>query len=181
MVNKEIKIGESVRQNDFTWETVRKASQGESKLLRRSGGNRPPKSCVPSRAKMNINRNRMDKSETIDRTALNKLRTRLPSERQYLCAEGSIMQTTFQFLCFFYRHYRDLTIIKRRNTKRAKEIHCFLFILNWGWIKEKKMATMRAPCRNEWDNNWLTLWLWRLAEDGRNARQKRRVEAWRPF
>jgi len=46
--------------------------------------NVPPKSCMPKRAKMRMNKNRSNKSEIIDFIELNKEMTRFLKEDQYL-------------------------------------------------------------------------------------------------
>ena len=44
----------------------------------------PPKSCIPSRAKMRMKRNKRNSREMIDRIELSKEITRLRREDQYL-------------------------------------------------------------------------------------------------
>ena len=80
-----------------TWETVRKARQGVSKLLRVPSSNRWPNSCVPSNANVNTRRNKMDKSEKMERMALVSDRTRLPSARQYLMTHKWACTQSFAF------------------------------------------------------------------------------------
>ena len=46
--------------------------------------NVPPKSCMPNRAKMRMNKKRSNKSEIIDFIELNKEMTRFLKEDQYL-------------------------------------------------------------------------------------------------
>ena len=46
--------------------------------------NFPPNNCIPSKAKMNMNRNKSNRSDRIDEMAFVKATTRLRSEDQYL-------------------------------------------------------------------------------------------------
>ena len=71
-----------------TRKTVSKLCQKESKLLRGSSMfsklNLPPKTCMPSRAKMTMKRKSRRSKEAIDWIELSSDATRLDKERQYL-------------------------------------------------------------------------------------------------
>ena len=70
-----------------TWKTVSKALVIESKFdVGRPSGklNCPPKSCIPNKAKMNMNKNRRSNSERMDEIAFIKATTKFLSEDQYL-------------------------------------------------------------------------------------------------
>lgn len=74
---------------NFTWNTVSKLCQKLSKFERGFGSaglklNLPPKTCIPSRAKITMNKNRSSKSEAIDWIELRSDATRFESDRQYL-------------------------------------------------------------------------------------------------
>lgn len=83
----------------LTWKTVIRAWGKLSKLLRLtySSGklNFPPKTCMPSRAKMTIKRKRSSSREAIERTEFKSDATRLLSDVQYL----KIMHSSDKFLC----------------------------------------------------------------------------------
>lgn len=72
----------------FTWKTVNKLCQKESKLLLGSSWlpklNLPPKTCIPNRAKMTINKKRSNNKEAMDWIELSSDATRFDRERQYL-------------------------------------------------------------------------------------------------
>ena len=71
----------------FTWKTVNIAMEKESKLdagVPKSKLKVPPKSCMPSRAKMRMKRNSRSKRDTIDLRELKRDTTRLRREDQYL-------------------------------------------------------------------------------------------------
>lgn len=68
----------------LTWDTVRNASQGVSKLPRRPGLSLPPNSWVPNNAKVNTKRKRTARRETIERTVSLSSRTKAPNLCQYL-------------------------------------------------------------------------------------------------
>ena len=71
----------------ITWKTVSKALVMESKLdVGRPSGklNSPPKSCIPSKAKMKMNRKRRSNSERMEEIAFIKATTKFLSEDQYL-------------------------------------------------------------------------------------------------
>ena len=61
----------------------------ELKVLRDSSlENRPPKICMPSRAKMKMNRTRRTRRALMEAMELTRDLTRLPMEDQYLGAAG---------------------------------------------------------------------------------------------
>ena len=69
----------------FTWKTVSIAIEKESKLdagVPNSKLNVPPKSCIPSSAKMRMKRKRRSSKETIDFRDANRDTTRLRSDDQ---------------------------------------------------------------------------------------------------
>ena len=73
----------------LTWKTVRQDCPKLLKVPRDSSFlNRPPKICIPSRAKMNIKRMRRTSRALMDAMELTKLLTRLPMEAQYLEAKS---------------------------------------------------------------------------------------------
>ena len=79
----------SVLAHFFTWNTVSKLCTKVSKLLRgfasvESKLNLPPKTCIPSRAKMTIKRKRSSNREAMDWIELRSEATRLERDRQYL-------------------------------------------------------------------------------------------------
>ncbi len=63
-----------------------------AKLLKLEGGvpsgklKAPPKSCIPSRAKIRMNRKSRNRSEMIDLIELSKEITKFLREDQYLCS-----------------------------------------------------------------------------------------------
>lgn len=73
----------------LTWNTVSRLSTKLSKLCRGFGSvslksNLPPKTCMPSSAKMTMNKNSSSNSEAIDWIELSNDATRFESDRQYL-------------------------------------------------------------------------------------------------
>ncbi len=69
-----------------TWKTVRRDWGKLSKVLRRVSSklNLPPKSCIPSRLKMMMNRKSSRSRDAIERTEFSRDATRLLREFQYL-------------------------------------------------------------------------------------------------
>lgn len=71
-----------------TWKTLMRACGKLSKLLRRTSVSSksylPPKSCMPSRAKMTMKRKSSSSSEAMERMELSRDATRLLSDVQYL-------------------------------------------------------------------------------------------------
>lgn len=71
-----------------TWKTLMRACGKLSKLLRRTSVSSksylPPKSCMPSRAKMTMKRKSSSSSEAMERMELSSDATRLLSDVQYL-------------------------------------------------------------------------------------------------
>lgn len=67
-----------------TCNTVNKAAQIESKLLRCSLVNFPPNICIPRSAKINMKRKRTTRSDMMDRNCDTRECTKLLMERQYL-------------------------------------------------------------------------------------------------
>jgi len=55
-----------------------------------AGAYSPPNSCMPSRAKMSMKRNRRNNSEMMDRMLLSSEMTRLRSDGQYLQTTGRV-------------------------------------------------------------------------------------------
>lgn len=80
------------RQGRPTWKTLIRAWGKLSKLLRRtsvsSKSYRPPKSCMPSRAKMTMKRKSSSSSEAMERMELSREATRLLNDVQYLAGAG---------------------------------------------------------------------------------------------
>jgi len=74
---------------DNTWNTVSRLCQKLSKLLRGLSAvalksNRPPNTCIPSRAKITMKRNNSNSSDAMDWMELSSEATRLDKDRQYL-------------------------------------------------------------------------------------------------
>ena len=68
-----------------TWNTVKHAWKKLSNVaLDSSSRNLPPKSCIPSRAKMKMKRKRSSSSDKMEEMAFIKATTKLRSEVQYL-------------------------------------------------------------------------------------------------
>jgi len=78
-----------LREKVLTWNTVNSACQKLSKLLlglslKLSKLNLPPKTCIPSSAKMTMNKKSNSNRDAIDWMELSKEATRLERDRQYL-------------------------------------------------------------------------------------------------
>jgi hypothetical protein len=76
-----------------TWKTLMRAWGKLSKLLRRTSVSSksylPPKSCMPSRAKMTMKRKSSNSREAMERMELSRDATRLLSDVQYLSKRSS--------------------------------------------------------------------------------------------
>ena len=94
----------SSKNSEFkTWKTVRRALRTVSKLeVGVSVGklNDPPKSCIPSSAKMKMNKKRRKRRDMMDDSAFIRAITRLRSGDQYLKrkTKGSFSQETWQLV-----------------------------------------------------------------------------------
>lgn len=99
----------------LTWKTVSNAIGNVLKLV---GGvpssklNWPPKSCMPSRAKMRMNRNKRNSSEMMERMEFSSEMTRLRSEDQYLVTcRQRILQCLKTRYCMYLLRAWDVRII----------------------------------------------------------------------
>lgn len=110
------------------WNTVNKLCQKLSKFDRGfcsvgSKLNLPPKTCIPSRAKITMNKNRRSKSDAIDWIELRSDATRFDSERQYLFEKEikKSLVSTEKFTPSFLTYLVTLNTLRRR-TQRSTEI-----------------------------------------------------------
>ena len=115
--------------HSLTWKTVRQDWPKLLKVPRDSSFlKRPPKICIPSRAKMNIKRMRRTSRALMDAMELTKLLTRLPMEAQYL--ESKSWES------------------ERIGIGGLAEGHGLLIILGW-WMKENPPSDFESPEKSD--------------------------------
>lgn len=92
----------------LTWKTVSNAAVIELKLevgVPSGKLKKPPKSCIPSRAKINMNRKSRNNSDKIEDMAFIRAITRFLSEDQYLKWKEGHLYFVGMYLCEFYKKY----------------------------------------------------------------------------
>ena len=93
------------KKHKHTWKTVSSDCQKLSKLLLgvscvSSKLNLPPNSCIPSRAKMTINKKSSSSKLAMERILFSRDATRFLSEFQYLhWANNTLLVNLFSFVC----------------------------------------------------------------------------------
>ena len=96
-----------------TWNTVKQAWKKLSKVaLDSSSRNLPPKSCMPSRAKMKIKRQSSTNRATMEAIESTRDFTRAPIAFQYL--ENKIVQTEFVLETVVLYYFVTLNPLRRR-------------------------------------------------------------------
>lgn len=103
-----------------TWKTVSKAAVIELKLevgVPSGKLKKPPKSCIPRRAKMKMNRKRRKSNDKIEDMAFIRAITRFLNEDQYLFCKKYVEYMSRHFLCKEKLSY--FVTLKTLNNRKA--------------------------------------------------------------